>query len=87
MCITVAVDNTFQEYLFINEFSHHFADSSDEYYTLQLMKCKMGAFEEAQCKSTGLYRSAQIVSCLPRHDKFCPACQRAIKLIIDQCSN
>ncbi|MFA9370827.1 MAG: M64 family metallopeptidase [Labilibaculum antarcticum] len=171
--ITAAVDNAFQEYLFVHEFGHHFADLADEYYTsatayemdarhlepwelnvtantdpetikwkdivtpgtpiptpwekekydensiavqkkrVELRKAKVdekvmeeffikkrswddellanmehsgkvGAFEGAQYKSTGLYRSAANCIMFTRHDKFCPACQRAIKLIIDQ---
>lgn len=30
---TVAVDNTFSEYIFVHEFGHHFAALADEYYT------------------------------------------------------
>ncbi len=171
--ITAAVDNAFQEYLFVHEFGHHFADLADEYYTsatayemdakhlepwelnvtanadpetikwkdivtentpiptpwekekydkhsiatqkkrVEMRKAKVdekvmedffikkrtwddellsnmkysdkvGAFEGAQYKSKGLYRSAANCIMFTRHDKFCPACQRAIKLIIDQ---
>lgn len=171
--ITAAADNAFQEYLFVHEFGHHFADLADEYYTsatayemdaehlepwelnvtantnpetikwkeivtpntplptpwekekydehsiavqkkrVEMRKAKVdekvmedffikkrtwdnhllanmkysnhvGAFEGAQYKSNGLYRSAANCIMFTRHDKFCPACQRAIKLIIDQ---
>jgi hypothetical protein len=30
---TVAVDNTFSDYIFVHEFGHHFAALADEYYT------------------------------------------------------
>ncbi len=171
--ITAAVDNAFQEYLFVHEFGHHFADLADEYYTsstayemdgqhlepwelnvtantnpetikwkdivtpntpiptpwdkakydehsiavqkkrVEMRKAKVdekvmedffikkrdwddellasmkysghvGAFEGAQYKSKGLYRSAANCIMFTRHDHFCPACQRAIKLIIEQ---
>ncbi|MCU4173601.1 M64 family metallopeptidase [Carboxylicivirga sp. N1Y90] len=171
--ITAAVDNAFQEYLFVHEFGHHFADLADEYYTsasvyemdgkhlepwelnvtanadaetikwkdivtpdtpiptpwekekydehsiatqkkrVEMRKAKVdekvmedffikkrswddellanmkysgkvGAFEGAQYKSKGLYRSAANCIMFTRHDHFCPACQRAITLIIDQ---
>jgi hypothetical protein len=171
--ITAAVDNAFQEYLFVHEFGHHFADLADEYYTsasayemdaehtepwelnvtantnpetikwkdivtpgtpiptpwekekydkhsievqkkrVEMRKAKVeekvmeeffikkrkwdtellsnmkysgkvGAFEGAQYKSKGLYRSAANCIMFTRHNQFCPACQRAIKLIIDQ---
>ncbi|MCG8578943.1 MAG: IgA Peptidase M64 [Bacteroidales bacterium] len=171
--ITAAVDNAFQEYLFVHEFGHHFADLADEYYTsatayemdaehlepwelnvtanpdpetikwkdivtpdtpiptpwdkkkydehsidfqkkrttlrkqkvaesvmeeffiekrewddklLASMKYSghVGAFEGAQYKATGMYRSAANCIMFTRHDHFCPACQRAITLIIDQ---
>eukprot|EP01029_Cantina_marsupialis_P019396 TRINITY_DN4500_c0_g3_i1.p1 TRINITY_DN4500_c0_g3~~TRINITY_DN4500_c0_g3_i1.p1 ORF type:complete len:470 (-),score=59.63 TRINITY_DN4500_c0_g3_i1:2552-3961(-) len=173
--ITAAVDNAFQEYLFVHEFGHHFADLADEYYTsatayemdaehlepwelnvtanadpetikwkdivtpdtpiptpwekekydkhsievqkkrVEMRKAKVkekvmeeffikkrawddkllsnmkhsgkvGAFEGAQYKSKGLYRSAANCIMFTRHDEFCPACQRAVKLIIDQYS-
>ena len=45
---------------------------------------KVGAFEGAQYKSKGLYRSAANCIMFTRHNKFCPACQRAIKMIITQ---
>jgi len=45
---------------------------------------KVGAFEGAQYKATGLYRSAANCIMFTRHDEFCPACQRAIGLIIEQ---
>jgi len=171
--ITAAVDNAFQEYLFVHEFGHHFADLADEYYTsatayemdaehlepwelnvtanadpktikwkdivtpgtpiptpwdkekydvhsiatqkkrTEMRKAKVaekvmedffikkrtwdnellsnmkysnnvGAFEGAQYKAKGLYRSAANCIMFTRHNQFCPACQRAIKLIIDQ---
>ncbi|MFA8433098.1 MAG: M64 family metallopeptidase [Marinifilaceae bacterium] len=171
--ITAAVDNAFQEYLFVHEFGHHFADLADEYYTsatayemdaehlepwelnvtantdpetikwkdivtpgtpiptpwekekydkhsievqkkrVEMRKAKVkekvmedfflkkkawdedllsnmehsgkvGAFEGAQYKSKGLYRSAPNCIMFTRHDHHCPACQRAIKMIIDQ---
>ncbi|TRX66180.1 M64 family metallopeptidase [Carboxylicivirga sp. M1479] len=171
--ITAAVDNAFQEYLFVHEFGHHFADLADEYYTsasvyevdmqhlepwelnvtanadaatikwkdivtpntpiptpwekakydehsikkqekrLEMRKAKVdekvmedffiekrawddellsnmkysehiGAFEGAQYKSNGLYRSAANCIMFTRHHQFCPACQRGIKLIIEQ---
>ena len=171
--ITAAVNNAFQEYLFVHEFGHHFADLADEYYTsatayemdaehlepwelnvtantnpetikwkdilskdtpiptpwekekydkhsieiqkkrVEMRKAKVeekvmedffikkrewdnqllsnmkysgkvGAFEGAQYKSKGLYRSAANCIMFTRHDQFCPACQRAIKLIIEQ---
>ncbi|MCU4154558.1 hypothetical protein J1N10_01135 [Carboxylicivirga sp. A043] len=171
--ITAAVNNAFQEYLFVHEFGHHFADLADEYYTsatayemdaqhlepwelnvtantdpetikwkdiltadtplptpwekekydkhsievqkkrVEMRKAKVdekimenffldkkawdekllsnmrysnhvGAFEGAQYKSKGLYRSAANCIMFTRHDQFCPACQRAITLIIDQ---
>jgi hypothetical protein len=173
--ITAAVDNAFQEYLFVHEFGHHFADLADEYYTsataydmnqeliepwelnvtantdpetikwkdiltedtpvptpwdkekydehsiafqkerakLRAAKApenvmetffiekrewddkllaemeysgRVGAFEGARYEATGLYRSAPNCIMFTRHDKFCPACQRAIKMIIDQYS-
>jgi len=171
--ITAAVNNAFQEYLFVHEFGHHFADLADEYYTsatsyemdaahlepwelnvtantnpetikwkdiltpntplptpwekkkydkhsievqkkrVEMRKAKVdekvmedffldkkawddallanmkysdhvGAFEGAQYKATGLYRSAANCIMFTRHDHFCPACQRAIELIIEQ---
>jgi hypothetical protein len=171
--ITAAVNNAFQEYLFVHEFGHHFADLADEYYTsatayemdaehlepwelnvtantdpetikwkdiltpgvpmptpwekekydkhsievqkkrVEMRKAKVeekvmedffikkrawdenllsnmkhsgkvGAFEGAQYKAKGLYRSAANCIMFTRHNHFCPACQRAIKLIIDQ---
>lgn len=171
--ITAAVDNAFQEYLFVHEFGHHFADLADEYYTsstayemnakhiepwelnvtanpdaetikwkdivtpgtpiptpwekekydahsievqkkrVEMRKAKVnekemedffiekrnwddqllgtmeysgqvGAFEGAQYKSKGLYRSAANCIMFTRHHHFCPACQRAITLIIEQ---
>jgi hypothetical protein len=171
--ITAAVNNAFQEYLFVHEFGHHFADLADEYYTsatayemnteskepwelnvtanpdpetikwkdivtqgtpiptpwekkkydkhsievqkkrVEMRKAKVpekvmekffiekrewdtellsnmkysnnvGAFEGAQYKAKGMYRSAANCIMFTRHDQFCPACQRAIKLIIDQ---
>ncbi|MBS2213575.1 hypothetical protein KEM09_19360 [Carboxylicivirga mesophila] len=171
--ITAAVNNAFQEYLFVHEFGHHFADLADEYYTsatayemdaehlepwelnvtanpdpetikwkdivtpgtpiptpwekekydkhsidvqkkrVEMRKAKVdekvmedffldkkawddkllanmkysgqvGAFEGAQHKATGMYRSAANCIMFTRHDHFCPACQRGIKLIIDQ---
>jgi hypothetical protein len=171
--ITAAVDNAFQEYLFVHEFGHHFADLADEYYTsstayeadakqlepwelnvtanadpktikwkdilspntpvptpwdkkeydkhsiatqkkrVEMRKAKtnekimeeffikkrdwdnnllsnmeysdkVGAFEGAQYKSKGLYRSAANCIMFTRHNMFCPACKRAIRLIIEQ---
>ena len=171
--ITAAVNNAFQEYLFVHEFGHHFADLADEYYTsatgyevdpniiepwelnvtkntnpetlkwkdiltpgtpiptpwekkkydkhsikTQKMRQKMrkrkapetemseffikkrdwdnkllsnmkysnnvGLFEGAQYQAKGLYRSAANCIMFTRHNHFCPACQRAIKLVIDQ---
>jgi hypothetical protein len=171
--ITAAVNNAFQEYLFVHEFGHHFADLADEYYTsatayemdaehlepwelnvtanpdpetikwkdivtpgtpiptpwekekydkhsievqkkrVEMRKAKVdekvmedfflnkkawddkllanmkysgktGAFEGAQYKATGMYRSAANCIMFTRHDHFCPACQRGIKLIIEQ---
>jgi len=171
--ITAAVDNAFQEYLFVHEFGHHFADLADEYYTsatayemdaehlepwelnvtantnaetikwkeivtpgtpiptpwekesydehsiatqkkrVEMRKAKVdekvmedffikkrtwddellanmkysgkvGAFEGAQYKSKGLYRSAANCIMFTRHNQFCPACQRATQLIIEQ---
>lgn len=171
--ITAAVNNAFQEYLFVHEFGHHFADLADEYYTsatayemdadhlepwelnvtananpetikwkdivtpgtpiptpwdkekfdkysidaqkkrtelrnakapekvmekfffeikkeddklLSNMKYSnnVGAFEGAQYKATGLYRSAANCIMFTRYNHFCPACQRAINLVIDQ---
>jgi len=171
--ITAAVDNAFQEYLFVHEFGHHFADLADEYYTsatayemdakhlepwelnvtantdaetikwkdivtpgtpiptpweketydehsiatqkkrVEMRKAKVdekvmedffidkrtwddnllanmkysgkvGAFEGAQYKTNGLYRSAANCIMFTRHNHFCPACQRATKLIIEQ---
>jgi hypothetical protein len=34
---TVAVDNTFSEYIFVHEFGHHFAALADEYYTSDVL--------------------------------------------------
>ncbi len=171
--ITAAVNNAFQEYLFVHEFGHHFADLADEYYTsatayemdaehlepwelnvtanpdpetikwkdivtpgtpiptpwdkkkydkhsievqkkrVEMRKAKVpekvmedffldkkawddellanmkysgqvGAFEGAQYKATGMYRSAANCIMFTRYDHFCPACQRGIKLIIEQ---
>jgi hypothetical protein len=171
--ITAAVDNAFQEYLFVHEFGHHFADLADEYYTsatayemdaehlepwelnvtananaetikwkdivtpgtpiptpwekeiydkhsievqmkrVEMRKAKVdervmedffldkkawddellstmkysghvGAFEGAQYRAKGLYRSAANCTMFTRHDHFCPACQRAVVLIIEQ---
>ena len=171
--ITAAVDNAFQEYLYVHEFGHHFADLADEYYTsstaydmnegllepwelnvtanpdpntikwkdilsegtpvptpwdkekydehsiafqeerakLRAEKApesvmekffiekrewddkllaemeysgKVGAFEGARYEATGMYRSAANCIMFTRHDKFCPACQRAVTLVIDQ---
>lgn len=171
--ITAAVDNAFQEYLFVHEFGHHFADLADEYYTsatayemgttvvepwelnvtanadpatikwkelvttdapiptpwnkeefdkhsiavqkkrqeMRAAKAKesemealfikqreweenfltnipnaevVGAFEGAQYHSKGIYRSAPNCIMFTRTNHFCPACQRAINLVIDQ---
>lgn len=171
--ITAAVNNAFQEYLFVHEFGHHFADLADEYYTsasayevnknilepwelnvtanpdpntikwkkiltknipiptpwkkekydkhsikvqkirgemrarkapekemetfflkkktwdeklLSNMKYsgKVGAFEGAQYRAKGVYRSSSNCIMFTRHNHFCPACQWAIQLIIDQ---
>ncbi|MGM0551206.1 MAG: M64 family metallopeptidase [Bacteroidota bacterium] len=171
--ITAAVDNAFQEYLFVHEFGHHFADLADEYYSsatayemgstvvepwelnvtanpdretikwkelltegvpmptpwnqeafdkhsnavqkkrqeMRAAKAKesemeelfinqreweenflsniphadaVGAFEGAQYHSKGIYRSAPNCIMFTRTDEFCPACQRAINLVIDQ---
>ena len=43
----------------------------------------VGAFEGAQYKAKGLYRSAANCIMFTRHNKFCPACQRATVLIIE----
>ena len=45
---------------------------------------KVGAFEGAQYHQHGLYRSAPNCIMYTRTDHFCPACQRAINLVIDQ---
>lgn len=171
--ITAAADNAFEEYLYVHEFGHHFADLADEYYTsatayemdaehlepwelnvtantdpetikwkdivtpgtpiptpwekesydshsieiqkkrVEMRKAKVGekmmeelfiykrtwddellgnmkhsgevgAFEGAQYKAKGLYRSAANCIMFTRHNHFCPACQRATNLIIDQ---
>ncbi|MBI9032850.1 MAG: hypothetical protein JEZ03_00125 [Bacteroidales bacterium] len=171
--ITAAVNNAFQEYLFVHEFGHHFADLADEYYTsatayemnadamepwelnvtanpdLQTIKWKeiitegtpiptpweqdkyneysievqkkrqemrarkasetemetfflkkkawdedllshmdhsdeVGAFEGARYEMYGMYRSQANCIMFTRHDKHCKACQRAIRMVIEQ---
>ena len=44
----------------------------------------VGAFEGAMYMSEGMYRSAPNCIMFTRYDKFCPACERAINLVIDQ---
>ncbi|MCF8231993.1 MAG: IgA Peptidase M64 [Bacteroidales bacterium] len=44
----------------------------------------VGAFEGAQYKAKGMYRSEANCLMFTRHDEFCAACRRAIKLVIDQ---
>jgi IgA peptidase M64/peptidase M64-like protein len=44
---------------------------------------KVGAFEGAQYHQHGLYRSAPNCMMYTRTNFFCPACQRAINLVID----
>ncbi len=171
--ITAAADNAFQDYLYVHEFGHHFADLADEYYAsstayemgssiqepwelnvtthtekdkikwgdlidedvpvptpwgkeefdqhsietqkerekLRAAKTpesemneffiaqreweeaylkdikyagKTGLYEGAQYHSHGIYRSAPNCIMFTRTDHFCPACQRAINLVIDQ---
>ncbi|WP_462280901.1 M64 family metallopeptidase [Salinivirga cyanobacteriivorans] len=45
---------------------------------------KTGLYEGAQYHSHGIYRSAPNCIMFTRTDHFCPACQRAINLVIDQ---
>lgn len=171
--ITAAAGNAFQDYLYVHEFGHHFADLADEYYAsstayemgssiqepwelnvttytekdkikwgdmieediplptpwgkeefdahsvktqeerekLRAAKTpeskmneffiaqreweenylknikyagKTGLYEGAQYHSHGIYRSAPNCLMFTRTDHFCPACQRAINLVIDQ---
>jgi hypothetical protein len=171
--ITAAADNAFDDYLYVHEFGHHFADLADEYYTsstayemgseikepwelnvttytekdkikwgdliedavplptpwgkeafdkhsietqkertkLRAAKTpenvmnkffldqkaweedylskieyagKTGLYEGAQYHQHGIYRSAPNCIMFTRTDHFCPACQRAINLVIDQ---
>ena len=44
----------------------------------------VGAFEGAMYMAEGMYRSAANCIMFTRYDEFCPACQRAINLVIDQ---
>jgi hypothetical protein len=48
---------------------------------------KTGLYEGAMYQATGVYRSAPGCIMHIRTDYFCPACQRAINLVIDQCIN
>jgi len=171
--ITAAADNAFNEYLFVHEFGHHFADLADEYYTsstayemgsaivephelnvttytekdkikwgemieegtplptpwgqeefdehsIEIQKKrkelrdaraeekeledlfmkqrkweddylgkieyagKTGLYEGGMYHSKGIYRSAPGCIMFIRTDYFCPACRRAINLVIDQ---
>ena len=45
---------------------------------------RVGAFEGAMYMSEGMYRSAPNCIMFTRYDKFCPACERANNLVIDQ---
>ncbi len=44
----------------------------------------VGAFEGARYSAKGMYRSASNCIMFTRYNEFCPACKRAINLIIDQ---
>jgi len=44
----------------------------------------VGAFEGAQYKAKGVYRSEPNCLMFTRHDQFCAACRRGINLVIDQ---
>jgi hypothetical protein len=44
----------------------------------------VGAFEGAQYKAKGVYRSEANCLMFTRHHKFCAACRRGINMIIDQ---
>lgn len=44
----------------------------------------VGAFEGAQYKAKGMYRSEANCTMFTRHDEFCAACQRALRLVINQ---
>lgn len=44
----------------------------------------VGAFEGGQYKAKGIWRSEPNCIMFTRHDEFCAACQRAIRLVINQ---
>jgi len=48
---------------------------------------KTGLYEGAMYQARGVYRSAPACIMFIRTDQFCPACQRAINLVIDQYAN
>ena len=55
-----------------------------EYLSNNKYAGKVGLYEGAMYHSKGIYRSAPMCIMFNRSNEFCPACQRAINLVIDQ---
>lgn len=56
----------------------------DELLSTMKYSGSVGAFEGAQYKAKGMYRSQANCIMFTRYDHFCAACQRAINMVIDQ---